>query len=141
MEKDTTFSDSDMSQEELCYLPVTPIPDPPEPQVPESQDKLLEGSSNPVDNNNSGSLLPETAEQAPLSETADPNVDFMNNALTLYTDDAEGTRGKRMRKPSQKMLELQEQKAKKASKSKKKPSTEENNGNENGFYCDEVSAK
>ncbi|CAL5189603.1 unnamed protein product [Lathyrus oleraceus] len=132
VEKDTTFSDSDMSQEELCYLPVTPIPDPPEPQVPESQDKLLEGSSNPVDNNNSGSLLPETAEQAPLSETADPNVDFMNNALTLYTDDAEGTRGKRMRKPSQKMLELQEQKAKKASKSKKKPSAEENNDDAEG---------
>lgn len=131
-----------MSQEELCYLPVTPIPDPPEPlliqeqvqepQVPEPQNMLLENFSNPDDNNNSGSSIPESAE---------PNVDLMNQALILYTDDGEGTRGKRMRKPSKKMLELQEQKAKKASKSKKKPITEENNGNENGFYCDEVSAR
>ncbi|KAL5102439.1 hypothetical protein RYX36_006766 [Vicia faba] len=132
VEKDTTFSDSDMSQEELCYLPTIPIPDPPEPQVPEQQvpepiiqeqqvqepqDKILEFSSNPVDNNKSYS---------PLSEIVEPNI-----------DDAEGTRCKRMRKPSQKMLELQEQKAKKTSKAKKKPLAEETSGNKNGFYCDE----
>ncbi|XP_058746381.1 protein RBL-like [Vicia villosa] len=132
VEKDTTFSDSDMSQEELCYLPVTPIPDPPEllliqeqvqePQVPEPQIMLLEYYSNPVDNNNSGSFIPESAE---------PNVELMNQALTLYIDDGEGTRGKRMRKPSQKMLELQEQQAKKASKSKKKLLNEENNDDAN----------
>lgn len=40
VDKDSTFSDSDISQEELCYLPAHPFPDVPE--------KLLES-------NNSGS--------------------------------------------------------------------------------------
>jgi COMPASS component SWD1 len=66
VEKDTTFSDSDMSHEELCFLPATPSPD-----LPEQQDKFLESSSNVVDSNNSGS---------PVSEKAGANGHVMNHA-------------------------------------------------------------
>lgn len=54
VEKDTTFSDSDMSQDEVLYLPVDISPD-----VPEEQDKCI-GTG---DSNHSGSPLSEDAEQ------------------------------------------------------------------------------
>jgi COMPASS component SWD1 len=57
VEKDA-FSDSDVSQEELCFLPATPCPD-----VLEQQDKCVGSSSKLVDSNNSGSPLSEEAEQ------------------------------------------------------------------------------
>lgn len=66
VEKDPAFSDSDMSQEELCFLPATPSQD-----VPEQQDKFLEGFSKLADSNNSGS---------PFSEEAGPNGHMMNHA-------------------------------------------------------------
>lgn len=66
VEKDAAFSDSDMSQEELCFLPATPSRDP-----PEQQDKCVESSSKQMDSNNSGS---------PLSEEAGPNGHLMNHA-------------------------------------------------------------
>lgn len=66
MEKDSAFSDSDMSQEEQCFLPAIPSPD-----VPERQDKCVESSSKLVDSNQSGS---------PLSEEAEPNGHTTNNA-------------------------------------------------------------
>lgn len=53
-EKDTTFSDSDMSEDEVLYLPVDISPD-----VPEEQDKCI-GMG---DSNHSGSPLSEDAEQ------------------------------------------------------------------------------
>lgn len=56
VEKDPAFSDSDMSQEELCFLPASPRYD-----VPEQQDKFLESSSKLVDSNNSGSTFSEEA--------------------------------------------------------------------------------
>ena len=65
VEKDA-FSDSDMSQEEICFLPATPCPD-----VPEQQDKCVGSSSKLMDSNNSGS---------PLSEEAGQNGQAMNHA-------------------------------------------------------------
>lgn len=50
VEKDA-FSDSDMSQEELCYLPAIPCPD-----VPVQHDKFV-GSPSKLDNNQSASPL------------------------------------------------------------------------------------
>ena len=66
LEKDSAFSDSDMSQDELCFLPAIPSPD-----VPEQQDKGVESSSKLVDSNHSGS---------PLSEEAGPNGRATNHA-------------------------------------------------------------
>ncbi|KAG4390922.1 hypothetical protein GLYMA_05G087400v4 [Glycine max] len=103
VEKDATFSDSDMSQEELCYLPSTPSHD-----VPEQQEKCVESSSKLLDSNNTGS---------PLSEEAGPNGHMMNHASSPLEDDA--GRMKRKRKPSEKVLELQAEKVKKPSKSSK----------------------
>jgi len=65
VEKDPGFSDSDMSEEELCFLPATPTCD-----VPEQMDKFIESSSKLVDSNNSGS---------PLSEEAGPNEHTTNH--------------------------------------------------------------
>lgn len=39
VEKDTAFSDSDASQDELCFLPTIPSPD-----IPEQEDKYLMNS-------------------------------------------------------------------------------------------------
>lgn len=52
------FSDSDMSQEELRFLPAIPCPD-----VPEQQDKCVGSSSKLMDANHSGSPLSEEAAQ------------------------------------------------------------------------------
>ena len=65
VEKDSAFSDSDMSQEELCFLPAIPSPD-----VPDQQDKCIESSSKLVDSN-SGS---------PISEEGTPNGRAINHA-------------------------------------------------------------
>lgn len=68
---------------------------------------------------------------------------FLTHWSKLFTDDAGGTRIKRKRKPSEKVLELQAERVKKPSKSSKsskskiKPSVDEDNGN--GFYYDEHS--
>ncbi|PPD74232.1 hypothetical protein GOBAR_DD28849 [Gossypium barbadense] len=53
VEKDP-FSDSDMSQDELCFLPATPCPD-----DPQQQDKFVGSSSKLIDSNHSGSPLSE----------------------------------------------------------------------------------
>lgn len=66
VEKDSAFSDSDASQDELCFLPSIPCPD-----VTEQQDKCIEISSKMIDNNNSGS---------PLSEEAGVNGRTTNHA-------------------------------------------------------------
>ncbi|XP_021889830.1 protein RBL isoform X2 [Carica papaya] len=57
IEKDA-FSDSDMSQEELCFLPAIPSPD-----VPEQQDKCGGSSSKLIDSNHSASPISEEALQ------------------------------------------------------------------------------
>ncbi|KOM48143.1 hypothetical protein LR48_Vigan07g184700, partial [Vigna angularis] len=126
VEKDATFSDSDMSQEELCFLPATPSRDP-----LEQQDKCAESSSKLLDSNNTGSP----------SEEAGPNGLMMNHASSLLEDDA--GRFKRKRKPSEKVLELQAEKVKKSSKSSKlaKPKSKSlvDQDNGNSFHGDGIS--
>ncbi|KAJ9170167.1 hypothetical protein P3X46_018295 [Hevea brasiliensis] len=100
VEKDA-FSDSDMSQEELCFLPADPCPD-----VPEQQDKCV-GSSSKLDSNHSGS---------PPSEGAGQNGLAVNHASSPLEEDTGGTRMKRKRKPSEKGLELQAEKVRKPMK-------------------------
>ncbi|CAN6566938.1 unnamed protein product [Malus baccata var. baccata] len=92
VEKDSAFSDSDMSQEELCFLPAIPSPD-----VPDQQDKCIESSSKLVDSN-SGS---------PISEEGTPNGCAIDHASSPLEEDAGATRLKRKRKPSEKGLEFQ----------------------------------
>lgn len=46
------FSDSDMSQDELCFLPAIPCPD-----IYEQRDKFVGSSLNLMDSNHSGSPL------------------------------------------------------------------------------------
>ncbi|XP_009341586.2 protein RBL [Pyrus x bretschneideri] len=92
VEKDSAFSDSDISQEELCFLPAIPSPD-----VLDPQDKCIESSSKLVDSN-SGS---------PISEEGTPNGRAINHASSPLEEDAGATRLKRKRKPSEKGLEFQ----------------------------------
>ncbi|XP_062091650.1 protein RBL isoform X1 [Humulus lupulus] len=132
VEKDSAFSDSDMSQEELCFLPAIPSPD-----VPEQPEKCLESSSKLVDSNNSGS---------PLSEDGEPNGGAMNHASSPLEEDAGETRLKRKRKPSEKGLELQAEKVRKplkssgrSSKLKNKSVVDEDTSNGYGFDGDDVS--
>ena len=66
VDKDSAFSDSDMSEEELCFLPAIPSPD-----IPEPPEKCMESLSKLVESNNSGS---------PLSEEGEPNGRAMNHA-------------------------------------------------------------
>ncbi|KAF7145051.1 hypothetical protein RHSIM_Rhsim04G0193600 [Rhododendron simsii] len=94
---DSAFSDSDMSQEEICFLPAIPCP-----EVPEQQDKCVESSSKLVNGHHPGS---------PLSDEAGQNGQAMEHAASpidgMYNSDAEddgGTRLKRRRKPSEKVL-------------------------------------
>lgn len=68
MEHDSTFSDSDMSQEELCFLVATPCPD------PEQQDKGV---------GNSLKLLESNHIASPLSADAAQNGLVMNHESSL----------------------------------------------------------
>lgn len=109
VEKDSAFSDSDLSQEELCFLPAIPCPD-----VPEQHYKHVGSSLKLANNNHSGS---------PLSEEAGQNDQAMNHAsrqlevlVNSAGEDTGGSRLKRRRKPSEKGMELQAEKVKKPSK-------------------------
>ncbi|KAK3011975.1 hypothetical protein RJ639_011179, partial [Escallonia herrerae] len=106
VEKDSAFSDSDMSQEEICFLPADPFPDGPDPQ-----DKCVGSSSKLGDSNHSGSPFSEEAGQNGLGMNhASSPIEAMDNSAA---EDTEGTRLKRRRKPSEKVLELQAEKLKK----------------------------
>lgn len=105
VENESVFSDSDMSQEELCFLPAVPCPD-----VPEQQDKCVGSTSKLTDSNHSGS---------PLSEEAGQNGQAMNHASSPVEEDTGGTRLKRKRKPSEKGMELQAEKVRKPLKTMK----------------------
>ncbi|XP_021720276.1 protein RBL-like [Chenopodium quinoa] len=113
VEHDSTFSDSDLSQEELCFLPATPCPD-----APEQQDISVGNSLKLVENNHSVS---------PLSADAALNGLAMNHESGhvegIDNSPAEDTSGrlKRKRKPSEKVLESQAEMVKKPVK-KAKPS-------------------
>lgn len=101
VEKDT-FSDSDMSQEELCFLPVIPCPD-----VSEQQNKCVGSLSKLMDCNQS---------ESPLSDEAGQNGQAMNHASSPIDEDTGGTRIKRKRKPSEKGLELRAELVRRPSK-------------------------
>lgn len=124
------FSDSDMSQEELCFLPAIPCPD-----VPERQGKCMGSSSKLMDRNHSGS---------PLSEEAMQNGQAANHASSPLEEDTGGTRLKRKRKPSEKGLELQAEKVRKPLKSsgrssKVKSKSMADQDMSNGVYGDDIS--
>ncbi|EXB97685.1 Retinoblastoma-binding protein 5 [Morus notabilis] len=130
VEKDSAFSDSDMSQDELCFLPAIPSPD-----MAEQQEKCIESSSKLVDSNNSGS---------PLSEEGEPNGGAMNHASSPLEEDAGVARLKRKRRPSEKGMELQAEKVRKPLKSSARSSKLKNKSlvdedTSNGFNGDDVS--
>ncbi|XP_057952293.1 protein RBL-like [Malania oleifera] len=95
VEKDSAFSDSDMSQEELCFLPAIPFPD-----VPEQKDKCVGSSSRLVNSSHS-----EGARQngRAMNHASSP-VEALNNSVM---DETEGAQLKRRRKLSEKGLDLQ----------------------------------
>ncbi|XP_026394176.1 protein RBL-like [Papaver somniferum] len=114
VEKDSALSDSDMSQEELCFLPAVPSPD-----VLDLQDKYVGSSSKMIDSNHSGSPLSDEAGQDGHGVNLDSSpVDASGN---LIADDTGATTAsmKRKRKLSEKGLELQQ--AEKVRKPLKKP--------------------
>ncbi|KAL5985398.1 hypothetical protein ACLOJK_027382 [Asimina triloba] len=107
VEKDSAFSDSDASQEELCFLPAIPSPD-----VPEQQDKIVGSSTKVEDSTHSVSPVSEEAGQngqeiVPVSSPAE----VVGNSVA--DDVATNGRAKRKRKPSEKGLELQAEKGRK----------------------------
>ncbi|XP_010271571.1 PREDICTED: protein RBL [Nelumbo nucifera] len=133
VEKDSSFSDSDISVEELCFLPAIPCPD-----VPEQQDKYIGSSSKLVDSNHSGSPLSEEgAQNGQVTNPASSPVEAIDNSIA---EDTGAARLKRKRKPSEKGLELQAEKGKKpkplgkvkssgkSSKSKNKSAVGQDNG-------------
>lgn len=104
VEDDSTFSDSDMSQDELCFLPAIPCPD-----ASELQDNGIGNSVKLADSNHSASPLSAEAEQNGQAMNHDSSPVEDNSAV----EDTSGGRLKRRRKPSEKVLELQAEKVKK----------------------------
>ncbi|KAI3940004.1 hypothetical protein MKW98_029780 [Papaver atlanticum] len=97
VEKESALSDSDMSQEELCFLPAVPFPD-----VLDLQDKYVRSSSKMIDSNHSGSPLSNEAGQDGHGVNLDSSpVDALGN---LIADDTGATTAsmKRKRKLSEK---------------------------------------
>ncbi|CAN1854927.1 Protein RBL [Linum perenne] len=109
VEKDDAFSDSDMSVEEVCFLPAIPCPD-----VPEQQDKGAGSSSKLMESNHSGS---------PLSEDVGQDRQPADNASSPHEEESSAARLKRRRKPSEKGLEMQAEKVKKPVKALKSNSS------------------
>ncbi|CAI0421906.1 unnamed protein product [Linum tenue] len=101
VEKEDGFSDSDMSQEELCFLPAIPCPDEQQGKGGGSSSKLMES----------------THSESPVSEDAAMEGLAANNASSPHEEDS--VRLKRRRKPSEKGLELQAEKVKKPVKALK----------------------
>lgn len=130
VEKDA-FSDSDMSQGEICFLPATPCPD-----VSEQPEKTLGSSLKLIDRNHS---------ESPLSEEDGQNGNATNNTSSPLDEDT-GGRLNRKRKPSEKGLELQAEKVKKPLKPLKSSSRSKTKGKpvadqdfDNGIYENDVS--
>ncbi|KAL8246642.1 hypothetical protein R6Q59_007858 [Mikania micrantha] len=76
VEKDTTFSESDISQEELCYLPAHPFPDDPE--------KLLRSNNceSPLSNDSSET---EVVENSVVVYTGGAHDAVVENSVVEYT--------------------------------------------------------
>lgn len=98
VEKDSAFSDSDISQDELCFLPADPSPDVPE------QDKHAGSSWKLGDSKNSDSPLSEdtAVDGRPINHDSN-QIEGVDNSGAEDT-----THLKRRRKPSEKVLELQQ---------------------------------
>ncbi|XP_020261604.1 protein RBL isoform X1 [Asparagus officinalis] len=102
VEKDSTFSDSDASQEELCFLPAVPLPD----VNPEQQEDKCVASSPKVEGSNQSGypFLIESKQNGQAILPASSPAEVVGNSTA---DDPEGISGlKRKRKPSVKVLEL-----------------------------------
>lgn len=111
IEKDSAFSDSDMSQEELCFLPAVPSPD-----EPEQHETYVGSSSKILENNHYGSpLSAEVGQNGQASHATSPGEGIDNGTL----DDMAAAHLKRRRKPSEKGMELQAEKVKKPLKKAK----------------------
>ncbi|XP_047338875.1 protein RBL-like [Impatiens glandulifera] len=115
VEKDSTFSDSDV-EDEIRFLPVSPIPD-----LPEQPDKCVDSSSKAVESHHSASPLSEEAVQNGRA-SHNPEWPIHEDVENSTVEDANGLLSKRKRKPSEKVLELQAEKVKKPP-SRLKPST------------------
>lgn len=103
VEKDSTFSDSDVSQDELIFLPTDPLPDVTDPQ--EDKGPTLSSKLDDSDNSN----YPFMVEPDQNGHTMLPISSPAEVVGNFSIDDTEGTVGsKRKRKPSAKVLELQE---------------------------------
>ncbi|KAL7157856.1 hypothetical protein ABFS83_02G104200 [Erythranthe nasuta] len=100
VEKDSTFSDSDVSHDEIRFLPADPCPDVPEQQ----DDRLVLSNSQLVD----GSLS-----LSPLSEEAGQNGHLSNHESSPFEDDMVGMRLKKKRKNPEKVLSSQADNVKK----------------------------
>ncbi|KAJ8453034.1 hypothetical protein Cgig2_014797 [Carnegiea gigantea] len=100
VENDSTFSDSEISQDELCYLPAIPCAD-----VPEQQDKSAVNPLKWVDSNHSASSLSAEAQQNghAVNDESSP-IEGIDNSTA---EDTSGGCLKRRRKPSEKVLEFQ----------------------------------
>ncbi|CAA2983242.1 RBL isoform X1 [Olea europaea subsp. europaea] len=94
VEKDSGFSDSDMSQGEICFLPADPSPD-----LPEPQDQFVGSTSKQGDSNQSASALSEEAGQsARLTSHISPPLEAMDNSAA---EDNGGTSSRRKRRSSE----------------------------------------
>lgn len=99
--EDSSFSDSDISQEELCFLPADPCPD-----VSEQQEKRNGSTSKSGDIKNSDSPLSEETRGDGRAMNHDSNqTEGMENS---GGEDTGMTNSKRRRRPSEKVLELQQ---------------------------------
>ncbi|XP_073278260.1 protein RBL-like [Primulina huaijiensis] len=101
VERDPAFSDSDMSQDEICYLPPDPSPD-----VTEQQDIRV------LSTLKLGEIDQSTS---PLSEDMEQNGHLTNHESSPLNEELGGASFKRKRKPSEKVLEFQAENVRKPS--------------------------
>ncbi|XP_047941515.1 protein RBL-like [Salvia hispanica] len=92
-EGDSAFSDSDMSQDEIRFLPPDPCPD-----VPEMEDGLVVNTSKEGE-------ISET--ESPFSEEAGQNGHLTNHESSPLEEDTGGMRLKRKRMPSEKFMDFE----------------------------------
>lgn len=82
VEKDSAFSDLDVSEEEICFLPADPTPD-----APEQQDKCVGSTSKLADSTQSGSPISEEAEQNGLAvnHSSSPREGMLQSLSVFWT--------------------------------------------------------
>ncbi|KAL8542026.1 hypothetical protein ACS0TY_003039 [Phlomoides rotata] len=107
VEKDSAFSDSDMSQEEIRFLPADPCPD-----VLDQEDGHVVNTSKERDFSGS---------ESPLSIEAGQNGHLTNHDSSPHEEDTGGARIKRKRMPSEKLLGFESEHVKKPPSKLKHP--------------------